>query len=170
MGAEVNKIRDIVNPYLIGDGIDLGAGGSPVNATAISIDIKNPYKNFGAATQLTGDARDLYWFQDGVLDYVFSSHLLEDFSNTKEVLEEWLRVIKPLGIIALYLPDEQKYKKVLKDLGFGDKYNTHHKIDDMSLDYMKGVFSDLDIEIVYEYVESEDIKYGFLIVGKKNEN
>jgi len=163
--SEVDKIRSIVQPYLSGDGVDLGFGGNPVNTTAICVDLKEPYSNYGASRHLTGDARSLYWFKDGVLDYVFSSHLLEDFPNTKEILVEWLRVIKIGGTIALYLPDERKYSRVLKETG--GRYNAHHQIGNMSLAYMRGLFSELGIIAVYEYVEQGDQMYGFLIVGKR---
>jgi predicted SAM-dependent methyltransferase len=165
LGAEVNKIRDIVEPYLRGDGVDLGFGGAPVNETAICIDIKEQYKDYGSSRHLTGDARNLYWFKDGVLDYVFSSHLLEDFPNIWKPLNEWCRVLKFGGILALYLPDEQRYRGVLIKLG--RERNTHHRVEDMSLSYMRDVFNCLGLMIEYEYVEDDPNMYGFLIIGRK---
>ena len=45
-------------------------------------------------SSLVPKAKDLYWFRDGVLDYVYSSHLLEDYVDTEAVLREWLRVLR----------------------------------------------------------------------------
>lgn len=160
--GEVDKVRGIVSKYLVGSGIDIGFGGNPVNNTAICLDLADPYSDYGMPRHLSGSASDLYWFQDNVMDYVFSSHLLEDFSNTKEVLTEWVRVLKHNGIIALFLPDEQKYRAILAKTG--GNYNTHHQIENMSLIYMKDIFSELNIKVIHEY---EDDEYGFLIVGRK---
>jgi len=44
-----------------------------------------------------------------VLDFVYSSHLLEDFNDTEGVLREWLRVLKLGRSFGLVLPDEQVY-------------------------------------------------------------
>jgi SAM-dependent methyltransferase len=41
---------------------------------------------------------------DGALDYVFSSHCLEHLERWAEALMEWRRVLKPGGILYLYLP------------------------------------------------------------------
>jgi SAM-dependent methyltransferase len=163
--GEVDKIRPIAKPWLKGCGLDLGFGGNPIKDNAICLDLPIPYSDYGAPRHLTGDARNLYWFKDSALDYVFSSHLLEDFTDTEGILIEWLRVIRPGGIIALYLPDEQRYKGVL-DKTKGN-YNKHHKIEDMSLIYMTRIFTKLNIQIVYEYEETEPLSYGFLIVGRK---
>ena len=38
------------------------------------------------------------------LDYVFSSHCLEHIAAWKQALQEWIRVLKPGGVLYLYLP------------------------------------------------------------------
>lgn len=92
--------------YCRGCGLDLGCGGNEPDAhyhredkitpLAIGVDL--------AQTNLTGNAADLYWFRNGVFDYVFSSHLLEHLERPKAALKEWLRVLKPGGFLVLYLP------------------------------------------------------------------
>jgi SAM-dependent methyltransferase len=105
------------------NGIDLGFGGDPISSHAIAMDLPSPYAETHDETgsshpqHLKGDARNLYWFRDGVLDYVYSSHLLEDFPNTQEVLREWLRVLKPGGKLILVQPDEMKYREFCKMTG-----------------------------------------------------
>src|SRR5690349_8502234 len=85
------KHRDLVAPHCVGYGIDIGFGGDAVSASAIRVDLPTPYADVGdQPVQLGGDARDLYWFRADVLDYVYSSHVLEDFpeSETGPVMRE----------------------------------------------------------------------------------
>jgi SAM-dependent methyltransferase len=41
---------------------------------------------------------------DGSLDFVFSSHTLEHLDRPWDALSEWIRVLKPGGVLFLYLP------------------------------------------------------------------
>src|SRR5438067_457437 len=43
-------------------------------------------------------------FEDGSLDYVFSSHCLEHIEVWRTALAEWVRKLRPSGHILLYLP------------------------------------------------------------------
>jgi ubiquinone/menaquinone biosynthesis C-methylase UbiE len=90
---------------------------------------------------LGGDATNLYWFRDGVLDFVFSSHLLEDFPDTKAVLQEWLRVLKPKGRLILFCPDEQRYREHCRKTG--ETYNTHHQQENFSLEFVRDILRTL---------------------------
>jgi len=51
--------------------------------------------------QLAGYTEQLHWFRDGVLDFVYSSHLLEDLVDTEAVLREWIRILRPGGRLIL---------------------------------------------------------------------
>src|ERR1700744_6095280 len=91
--SETSKRRARLAPFCIGYGADLGFGGDPIIASAIRVDSPSPYADTGNNTvQLGGDAARLHWFANGVLDYLYSSHLLEDFADTETVLREWIRV------------------------------------------------------------------------------
>ena len=48
--------------------------------------------------------RSISDFEDGSLDFVFSSHCLEHIEDWRSALAEWVRKVKPGGIIFLYLP------------------------------------------------------------------
>jgi ubiquinone/menaquinone biosynthesis C-methylase UbiE len=101
------------------------------------MDMPSPYAYTGnEAVQLGGKAEDLYWFRDGVLDFVYSSHLLEDFVDTEAVLREWLRVLRPGGRLIIFCPDEQVFRKHCATTG--QPYNTHHVHADFSLEKVKG--------------------------------
>lgn len=85
------------------------------------------------------------------MDYVYSSHLLEDFekNKTKSVLLEWLRVLKIGGHLILYLPHEQVYRKHCEETG--QEYNAAHKIPDFSLNYLKNILKKFDnVVVVHE--------------------
>jgi ubiquinone/menaquinone biosynthesis C-methylase UbiE len=98
---------------------------------------------------LGGDATDLHWFRDGVLDYVYSSHLLEDFSDTEKVLREWLRVLKAGGNLVIFCPDEQIYRAHCRETG--QIYNENHKHADFSLQKVKAVLLRIGVvKIIHE--------------------
>ena len=109
--SETAKHRAIFLPYCIGNGLDIGYGGDPITETAITLDQAERYSFEGSKPQnLTADAASLYMFADNALDYVYSSHCIEDFRDTAEVLIEWLRVVKAGGYLCLLFPDEQVYQ------------------------------------------------------------
>jgi predicted SAM-dependent methyltransferase len=87
-----------------------------------------------ASAQLVWNCIDLEIFNDNKLDFIFSSHCLEDFQNISEVFHNWWRKIKPNGLMILLLPDMEncscehcknnsRYPKVEDDKG-----NPAHRI------------------------------------------
>ena len=89
--SETSKCRARLAPYCMGYGLDLGFGGGPSPSPAIRVDLPQPYAYTGdASVQLGGGAENLYWFKDGVLVFVYSSHLIEDYQDAEAVLREWL--------------------------------------------------------------------------------
>lgn len=152
MSSETTIARKNLLKYCTGYGLDLGYGGDPITPSAITVDLPKPYTNVGdSPLNLGGDARDLYWFKDEVFDFVYSSHLLEDFpaNETLHIMREWLRVIKPGGNLVLFLPDEQIYRKHCDETG--QNYNLSHSIDNMSLDYIKKLLLEVNnVEIIHE--------------------
>lgn len=137
MASETSKCRERLSKWCTGYGIDLGFGGDPITPGAIRMDMQNPYADYLGIhpVQLGGDVTDLYWFRDGVLDFVYSSHVLEDFEDTESVLREWLRVLRAGGNLVIYCPDEQIYRKYCDSTGH--PYNTHHVHENFSLDFVR---------------------------------
>jgi hypothetical protein len=148
--SETSKCRGSLGPYCTGDGIDVGYGGDPIVSHAICMDMQDPYAVYCANPQhLRGDARDLKWFRDESLDFVYSSHVLEDFEDTSAVLLEWLRVLKPGGRLVLYLPDEPTYRRHCDQTG--QQYNTHHVHANFGLDFVKrAIASRRDLKVIHE--------------------
>lgn len=147
--SETSKCREALAPYCQGNGVDVGFGGDPIVPSAICMDLPQSYAKYDQHVQhLHGDATDLHWFRDGVLDYLYSSHVLEDFEDTAVVLNEWLRVLRPGGHLVLYLPDEQAYRKYCREKGL--KPNVHHIHDHFGLDYVKGLVDTANCEVLHE--------------------
>ncbi|MCF8082759.1 MAG: class I SAM-dependent methyltransferase [Deltaproteobacteria bacterium] len=155
-------VRDRVERYIQGVGIDIGYGGDSISKTSINIDLPHPYTSVGSDPQhLSGDARSLHWFADNVMDYVYSSHLLEDFENMGPVLDEWLRVLRQGGNLILNLPDEKKYRAHCRAIG--EPPNEHHSHEDLTPDIMMNL---LEGKTETVYVERFD-PYSFVMVARK---
>lgn len=148
--SETSKCRLRLAPYCSGVGVDLGFGGDPITPSALRMDMPNQYGAVGIfPPQLIGNAAHLIWFRDGVLDYVYSSHLLEDFHDTEAVISEWLRVIKPGGRLVLFCPDERRYRAHCDHTG--QPYNIHHVHTDFSLTFVKAVLDRVGgTHVIYE--------------------
>ncbi|MDQ8193291.1 class I SAM-dependent methyltransferase [Coraliomargarita sp. SDUM461004] len=148
--SETSKVREQLLQYCVGDGLDLGYGGDPISESAICMDLPKKYAAYQSHPQhLHGDARDLHWFRDDVLDYVYSSHVLEDFEDTESVLKEWLRVVRPGGSVVLFLPDEQTYRKHCMSLG--KPPNEHHIHEFFGPKYLWEIVEKLEnAEVIHE--------------------
>jgi predicted SAM-dependent methyltransferase len=171
--SETSKHREEILPFCQGYGLDIGFGGDPVHSAAIRMDLPFPYAYTGEyPVQLGGDCRNLKWISSDSLDYVYSSHVLEDFdrNETEPVLREWIRVVKPGGLIVLLLPDQAKYIESCLRRGEisadGVIGNPHHSITDFSMNYVMEVA--MRIGLVEKH-HSVDLlgEYSFLLVLKK---
>lgn len=95
--SETSKFRHMTAQYCSGNGVDIGSGGDPVVPHAISVDLPDPYTRVGdSPIQWRGDGTALP-FMGGSLDFVYASHLLEDFADWIHPLTEWTRVLKSGG-------------------------------------------------------------------------
>lgn len=148
--SETGRYRALLAPYCEGNGVDIGFGGDAITPAALRMDLPSPYTRVGSAPlQLAGDCRNLHWFRDGSLDYVYSSHVLEDFgeSETAKVLAEWTRVLRVGGRLVLLLPDQQRYLAFCRRRGLvspvGIVGNAHHSVAHFSLGYVDTNVSEL---------------------------
>lgn len=163
--SETSKCRESLKKYCSGDGLDIGFGGDPIVSHAICVDLLKPYARYLDYPQhLHGDAKNLYWFKDCCLNFVYSSHLLEDFEDTGAVLDEWTRVLKVGGVLVLFLPDEKAYREHCRRQG--KPPNIHHIHEDFSLEFIKCILkSRSNLEIIHEKFPTEI--YNFELVIRK---
>jgi len=133
MSSETSAVREVLARYCAGDGLDIGYGGDPIVPAAICFDLPARYGKVGDSPQhLHGDCRALP-FQSNTLDYVYSSHLLEDFTYDSQVavLGEWARVVRHKGLIIICCPDQQRFKAHCQ--ATGQCLNSIHKEPDFSM-------------------------------------
>jgi SAM-dependent methyltransferase len=113
--SETAKYRHLTARYCHGNGVDIGSGGDPVVPWAISFDLpREEFATYNAGNipehciHFHGDATQLP-FRRNTLDFVYSSHLLEDFADWTPVLTEWVRVLKPGGRLVILIPDKARW-------------------------------------------------------------
>ena len=134
MASETSKSRDILAPYCAGIGMDVGFGGDKIVPTAWAFDTPQPYTAVGSnSQQLRGDCRQFPFLCDNALDYIYSSHVLEDFTygDLIPILFEWRRVLKPGGVIVTNCPDQRRF--LAHCAATGQSVNDNHKEPDFSL-------------------------------------
>lgn len=94
--------QDVLGKYCKGFGLDIGCGPNrKCHPTALGVDIY-PY---GEHVDIVHDGSDLWMFDDNQLDYIVSCHSLEHFPDAPATVDEWARVIKIGGHIAIIVPD-----------------------------------------------------------------
>jgi len=81
--------------------LEIGCGERRDFPDSLGLDIRKTTK-----VDVIGDARSLP-FKDESFDHVFSSHTLEHLphGDCDRVLREWIRVLRPGGVIELRMPD-----------------------------------------------------------------
>lgn len=109
-GNESAKVKYALLPYVRGRGLDLGCGPWKAYPHMIGIDAQ-AYPG-GDGANLMCDVAKLDMFADGTMDFVYSSHTLEDQADTAAVLKEWWRLLKVGGYLLLYLPHKEFYPNI----------------------------------------------------------
>lgn len=85
-------------------GINVGGGKGTYkikNCISVNIDPNAKPDIFGRGEQLP--------VKSNSLGFVISSHTVEHIKNTKDLLQEWIRVLAPGGLIAFIMPDRNYF-------------------------------------------------------------
>jgi ADP-heptose:LPS heptosyltransferase/glycosyltransferase involved in cell wall biosynthesis len=154
MYLETSKIRERVLPYLNGKGADLGCGRDPITPDCYAVD-DDPWPEVTHQC----DIRKLP-LKDAELDWVYSSHALEDLYDTEGALAEWLRVLKPGGIIGLYVPHPELYAKT----GMANEEHVHNGFTPEELSALLG---SMNCVVLGAYVHDDPGCYSTLVIARK---
>lgn len=101
----------MMKPYLKGLGLEIGTGTNRLSPTVFGIDNYNHADAdmvWDCAPEINGVLHyNPYPFKNDRFDFVFSSHVLEDFDPLviQTVFDEWLRLVKKGGYLILLVPD-----------------------------------------------------------------
>ncbi len=167
--SETRLARPHLAKYCTGIGLDIGFGGDAITPTAITFDqAPRPYTHVGDDKQIMrGDCRNLGMFCDDSLDFIYQSHVAEDFTwgELPAIISEWRRVIKPGGYLVNCNPDEPIYSAHCK--ATKQDYNLAHKNADFGIQtYLdKAILPTGSWEIVYQNPLIDT--YSFHLVLKK---
>lgn len=170
--SETSKVRHLVISYCEGLGCDIGFGGDKIKKeNCIGIDYSQPYANTGKdQVDIACDVmNEKIPVADNTYDYVYSSHLIEDFIDTNKGLLEFIRILKSGGNLILVFPDQIKYEKHC--LQSGQPLNTHHVHKNMGNEFMLNCLKKIQ-GISYEilFISNCDIDYNVVQILKIQKN
>lgn len=121
---ETHPERLVLLPYCTeGKGIDVGCGYRKTHENCIGVDIvpkgtKGQYgciEGMESSADVCASGDNLFVFTDKELDFVVSRHNLEHYIDIIKTLQEWKRVLKINGILAMVLPDERYLNTIQLD-------------------------------------------------------
>ncbi len=174
MSDETTNLRPYLAQYCTGRGADLGCGCAKIVEEAIGVEFTF-YDQPEQAELYDGEnyfGHDLNlglpMFKDNELDYIYSSHVLEDFADPEVKLTEWTRVIKPGGRLVLVLPHGDFYPKAGTP-----EANGSHKMDwweNTLIDMVADLGLPLEVEKVFRpevFQKTVHKCWSFAVVFKK---
>lgn len=170
---ETPKYRHLVLEYLTGNGVDIGSGGCSVVSWAIQVELSHAaFEQYNQRpvpgnVEWIGDCFELP-FKDGVLDWVYSSHVIEDFNRITEwppLFTEWTRVLKPGGYMVLIVPEVERWAKAIAN---GQCPNCSHWAPEPSLGDMSRYALQAGLVVISErFTDTTPDDYSILGVFRK---
>jgi SAM-dependent methyltransferase len=168
--SEIAAMRDVFPAYCKGFGADFGCGAQKVCEGAVGVDFAMPYQNpthpeGKTAADFVGPWEEFVaTLPEGSLDYIASSHLLEDYEDPAGVLLAWRRYLKVGGLLLLVLPNELQYR--LHCIRAGSERNFGHRNwFDGHEDFIGRVLAQAG---AWEVLEAGDsFPYSFYVVARK---
>jgi ubiquinone/menaquinone biosynthesis C-methylase UbiE len=169
--SETSKVRHLVIEYCKGYGCDIGFGGDKISKeNCIGIDYASPYTNTGKdKVDIACDViNERIPVGDNTFDYVYTSHLIEDFKDTRKGLEEFIRILKPGGSLILVFPDQPVYEKYCRRNG--QPLNLYHVHKEMGLEFMLRKLNSIE-NLRYDLLFQSNCKIDYnviMVVSVKN--
>jgi SAM-dependent methyltransferase len=166
--SETSKVRPLLISYCKGKGCDIGFGGDKIKKQdCVGIDYQKPYAYTGNdKVDIACDVmNEKIPVDDNTFDYVYTSHLIEDFIDTKYALEEFIRILKSGGHLILVFPDQKVYEEYC--LRTGQSLNVHHVHREMGMEYMLAKLNSVaGIKSELIFSSNCEIDYNVLLVLK----
>lgn len=162
--SETSKVRHWVTPFCIGKGCDIGFGGDKImKVNCDGIDFEQPYTNTGRdKVDIACDViNNEIPVPDNTYDYVYTSHLIEDFADTKDALRKFIRILRNGGNLILVFPDQPKYEVYCREMGV--PMNPYHVHADMGHDYMLARLQEIP-GIAYDIIYSNNCEIDYNVV------
>lgn len=169
--SETSKVRNMVLAYCNGYGCDIGFGGDKIKEDAVGIDFATPYASTGKdKVDIACDViNDTIPIEDNTFDYVYTSHLIEDFEDTVAGLQKFIRILKDEGTLILVFPDQKVYEEHC--MRTGQLLNAYHKHAQMGLQFMKEKLKSIGGISFQTLFESNcQIDYNVILVAKIKKN
>lgn len=167
--SESAKQRQHTTKYCVGAGLDIGSQGDPVVPWAWQLDLPpEEFRHYSngrdpVGIQLYGHAEKLQ-VADASLDFLYSSHLIEDFQFWGPILKEWARVIKPGGCLIIMVPDKELWNAALRR---GQPPNYSHKHESY-VGELSTYAGNLGLDVIEDRLtNSFDGDYNILFVARK---
>lgn len=165
--SETNKYRQLTTKYCYradgqpGCGIDIASQGDPVVPWAWQLDLpvaEFSHYNSGheprGPIQLRANGIHHLAAEPGTLDFVYSSHLLED--NLEEdwdrILKLWSLMLKPGGYLIILVPERHLWANALKR---GQSPNCSHKYEPLVGDMSRHAKA-IGLEVIEERLTALD--------------
>jgi len=105
-------------------------------------------------------------FKDNTVDLIYASHLFEYFDReeSKNILKEWRRVLKPGGILRLAVPDFEICSKMYNDNKydldtFVSMFYGKWQINEEKIVYHKTIYDFKSLKKLLENNNFKDIRY-----------
>ncbi len=162
--SETSKVRHMVSNFCIGKGCDIGFGGDKIKKVDCDgIDYASPYAYTGKdKVDIACDVmHEKIPVENDTYDYVYSSHLIEDFVDTKAALIEFIRILKDGGNLILVFPNQKTYEEYC--MKNNQILNPHHIHQDMSADFMLARLNEVN-SINYELLFSSDLEIDYNVI------
>lgn len=113
--------REVARTYLRGQGVEIGALHRPLavpKGVKVSYvdrasvpELRRQYPEFKglpfAPVHILSDGQTLEGIPDASQDFVIANHVIEHMEDPILALKNWLRVLRPRGVIYLVLPDKR---------------------------------------------------------------
>lgn len=160
LGFESRKCRDRVVQYLHGTILDIGCGEEKVIPQAIGVDLN---EKADIRVDLT-NPHALRLFNDNAVNVVFSSHFLEHVYDYETMLREMWRVIRPKGLLILYLPHKDLYPNIGQPGA-----NPDHKHDFVPEDILRALDKFAKYSVIRNQTYSGTNEYSFELIIEKSE-